>query len=332
MQKLQRAQKVGGRFVNPVPTSLAGFSTLLKLLPLYLANKDERTPKRQLGPFFTDPKIYDTEPTSGLRVTWIGHSIMLVEIDGVRVLIDPVWDPRAGPVRWAGPKRFFAAPLKLEDLPRLDVILISHNHYDHLGAGTVRRLARLSSTADAQWLTTLGVGNILQRLGVSQERITELDWTESQRIGALEITALPARHFSARGFFDRYKTLWASFVLAGSDHRVYYGADSGEWEGFEEIGRTFGPFDLTMLEIGAFNSLWKDIHMGPDGAIKTFRLMGGKGLMMPIHWGLFDLALHAWRQPIQRIFEIDDLKIWTPEPGVPTEVVRGLEVRSEWWK
>ena len=148
----------------------------------------------------------------------------------------------------------------------------------------------------------------------------------------MKLTALPARHFSGRGVFDRFKTLWASFVLAGPKHRVYYGADSGEWEGFEEIGREYGPFDLTMLEIGAFDPLWADIHMGPDGAARTFQALGGKGLLMPIHWGLFDLALHAWKQPIERIFSLDGLPLLSPEPGVPTEVVPEIEVRSEWWR
>jgi L-ascorbate metabolism protein UlaG (beta-lactamase superfamily) len=212
------------------------------------------------------------------------------------------------------------------------VVLVSHDHYDHLGAGTVRRLAGMEAIAGARWVTPLGVGPILASLGVNPARITELDWTESVRVGALELTALPARHFSGRSLFNRFETLWASFVLAGPGHRVYYGADSGEWPGFEEVGRAYGPFDLTMLEIGAFDRLWADIHMGPDGALRMFKALGGQGLLMPIHWGLFDLALHAWRQPIKRIFAEQDLKLWSPQPGLPTELVPGVEVRSEWWK
>jgi L-ascorbate metabolism protein UlaG (beta-lactamase superfamily) len=263
-------------------------------------------------------------------VTWMGHSSMLVEIDGARVLVDPVWDQRVAPVEWAGPKRFFAPPLPLEEMPRLDVVLLSHDHYDHLGARTVQRLAQSQAAVGAQWVTTLGTGTILRKLGVREAR--ELDWTESLRVGDLELTALPARHFSGRSLFNRFETLWASFVLAGPKHRVYYGADSGEWEGFKEIAQAYGPFDVTMLEIGAFDSLWADIHMGPDGAARTFQAMGARGLMMPIHWGLFDLALHGWKQPIERIFAIEGLKIWAPEPGLPTEVVKGTPVRSEWWQ
>jgi L-ascorbate metabolism protein UlaG (beta-lactamase superfamily) len=276
--------------------------------------------------------VYETPPVSGLRVTWMGHSTLLIEIDGMRVLVDPVWDERAAPVAWAGPKRFFAPPLPLEKLPRVDAVLLSHDHYDHLGSRTISKLARLEAARGARWVTALGVGSILAGLGVEPERITELDWTESVSVGDLEIIAVPARHFSGRSLFNRFQTLWASFVLSGPRHRVYCGADSGAWDGFVEIGEKYGPFDLTMLEIGAFDPMWADIHMGPDGAVKMFRAMGGAGLLMPIHWGLFNLALHAWRQPIERIFAEEGLKLWAPEPGLPTEVTPETELRSEWWR
>ena len=206
----------------------------------------------------------------------MGHSSTLLEIDGARVLIDPVWEQRAAPFEWAGPKRFFAPPLRLEELPRIDVVLLSHDHYDHLGARTIAHLAQSEATAGAQWVTALGVGEILRKLGVKE--VHELDWTESLRVGELELTALPSRHFSGRSLASRFETLWASFVLAGPRHRVYYGADSGEWEGFKEIGQAYGPFDLTMLEIGAFNPLWADIHMGPDGARENLSRHGRHGV------------------------------------------------------
>lgn len=327
---LGKARRSGKKFLNPVPTSVGGFSTAFKVLWRYLTEREEREPKQRLGPFPTDVRAYDTPPTGGLRVTWMGHSSMLVEIDGLRVLVDPVWEQRASPFQWMGPKRFFEPTLQLKDLPRIDVVLLSHDHYDHFGARTLKRLGSLEATADAQWVTTLGVEKILSKLGVKHARA--LDWTESLQVGTLEITALPARHFSGRSLFGRFETLWASFVLAGSEHRVYYGADSGEWEGFKQIGEAYGPFDLTMLEIGAFDPSWGDIHMGPDGAARTFRAMGGTGLLMPIHWGLFNLALHGWRQPIERISGIDGIRLWSPEPGRPTEVIHGTELRSPWWR
>jgi L-ascorbate metabolism protein UlaG (beta-lactamase superfamily) len=329
---LKPAERIGKHYENPVPTSVGSLSMMVKVFRLYLQNKEERTPKHQLRPFHTDIRIYQQPPPSGLRITWFGHSSSLLEIDGLRILIDPVWDPRAAPVTWAGPKRFFAPTLALDQLPRIDAVLFSHDHYDHFGSRTVKQLAGMESMQTTQWITTLGVGERLRRRGVKAERIRELNWTDSFDLGPVKLTSLPARHFSGRGVSDRNKTLWTSFVIAGPQHRVYYGADSGEWTGFEEIGREYGPFDLTMLEIGAYNPLWADIHMGPDGAARTFQALGGKGLFMPIHWALFDLALHAWRQPIERIFAIENLRLFSPEPGMPSDVLPDTELRSEWWR
>ncbi|HEX3968731.1 MAG TPA: MBL fold metallo-hydrolase [Edaphobacter sp.] len=321
--------------MNPVPTTIGGLGTIFKVLPRFLSNTLEKFPRKPLGPFRTDVALYRAAPASGLRVTWMGHSSMLIEIDGVKVLVDPVWDERASPSKWAGPKRFFAAPLRLEELPAVDVVLVSHDHYDHLGEATIRQLAKLESMKETRWVTSLGVGETLRQFGVRAEKIAELDWTQSVTVNGLEITAAPSRHFSGRGMFNRFETLWSSFVLKGEKHTVYFGADSGWWEGFGEIGATYGPFDLVMLEIGAFDVLWEGIHLGPDGAVRAFEALGGKGLMMPIHWGLFDLALHAWRQPMERVLELAEkkqIKLWVPEPGRPTEVVAGAEVRSDWWR
>jgi L-ascorbate metabolism protein UlaG (beta-lactamase superfamily) len=320
---------------------------ILKVLPQYLSNKEECEPKQPLGPFPTDASVYANPPSTGLRVTWFGHSASLIEIDGFRVLIDPVWEERASPFQFMGPKRFFAPTLALEDLPRIDVVLISHDHYDHLGADTVRKLAELPAAAEAIWVTSLGVGERLRKLGVRRgpgwNRVRELNWTQSTEIAtpdgrSLTIAAWPARHFSGRWLTDRFTTLWSSFVLEGAQHRVYYGADSGWWDGFTEISAQYpGGFDLTMLEIGAFHPLWSSIHLGPDNAVRAYQAMGGPqraGLLMPIHWGLFNLALHAWRQPIERVVEIAQnggIKLWIPRPGRPTEMERDTELYESWW-
>jgi L-ascorbate metabolism protein UlaG (beta-lactamase superfamily) len=329
---LKPARREGRRYLNPVPTKIGGLSIMFKVGPRFFFDTKARSPHGPLGPFRTDARIYSTPPRSGLRITWIGHSTLIIEIDGLRILTDPIWDERAGPVSWAGPKRFFAAPLELRDLPTLDAVIVSHDHYDHLGAGTIRAMTKLPAVEQAQWITPLGVGSLLKRLGVPAERCLEVNWMDSAQVGAVQITTLPARHFSGRSLSGRCRTLWASFVLAGPQHRVYCGADSGEWEGFREIGERFGPFDLTMLEIGASDPLWADIHMGPDGAVRSYQALGGHGLLMPIHWGLFDLALHHWKQPIEKIWPVEGLRLWSPSPGVPSEVVAGEELRSEWWR
>lgn len=344
MSLLKRAQMRGNKFLNPVPTTVGGFSILFKVLPLYFSNKAETEPKSPLGPFRTNPADYGQPGASGLRVTWFGHSASLIEIDGFRVLVDPVWEERASPVSFFGPKRFFAPTLDLEAMPELDVVLISHDHYDHLGRNTMQRLARLNATARTRWVTSLGVGKRLRSFGVPADRIQELDWTQSTEIAgaelgpSLRVTAWPARHFSGRTTWDRMSTLWSSFVLEGPKHRVFYGADSGTWEGFAEIAAQYDRFDLTMLEIGAFHPIWANIHLGPDGAADAYRQMGGPekaGHFMPIHWGLFNLALHGWREPIERLTQIAEAegwRLWSPTPGQPTEVIAGQEHRSTWWQ
>jgi len=344
MKVLPRAEKQGSKYQNPVPTEMGGFGTFRKALPRMLFNKEETFPKGALGPFHTDATVYATPPASGLRVTWFGHACSLVEMDGLRVLIDPVWERRAGPFAFLGPKRFFAPTLALEQMPALDAVLISHDHYDHLGASTIRQLSTLNATAHTRWVCALGVGKRLRKFGVPDGRITELDWTQSasiagaEMVAELKITAWPSRHFSGRTPFDRFTTLWGSYVLEGPKHRVLYGADTGYWEGFGAIAAQYEGFDLSMLQVGAFDPLWHDIHMSPEDSVRAYCDMGGvqkAGLLMPVHWGLFNLALHGWRVPIERMITAagsEDVPLFSPTPGQPTEAVRGREVQSDWWK
>lgn len=337
MSLLRPAARDGRQFLNPIPTALGGLGLMLRLLPEYLTSKQERVPRAPIGPFHTDPALYAVPPASGLRVTWFGHSSLLLEINSIHILIDPVWDERASPSRFFGPRRFFPPTIPLADLPRLDAILLSHDHYDHLGEQTVRKLAALRP--ETRWITSLKVGQILSSFGVAANQITELDWSTDTTVAApsgetCRITSVPARHFSGRSLHNRFQTLWASFVLRGPSHTVYYGADTGPWPGFAEIGQTYGPFDLTLLEIGAYNRLWGNIHLGPDGAVQAFRDLGATGLLMPIHWALFDLALHAWRDPIQRFEELATagaLPVFSPTPGRPTEVQPITPLFSRWW-
>jgi L-ascorbate metabolism protein UlaG (beta-lactamase superfamily) len=302
---------------------------MIPILIEYATNKAETIPVQPLGPFNTDTSIYKKLPASGLRVTWIGHSSLLIEIDGKRILTDPVWSERASFSSWIGPKRFFEAPLPLSELPKLDAVLLSHDHYDHLDKHAIKHFAGTT----IPFFCSLGVGQYLEKWGINPNYITEVDWGDSVMIdNDIVLTATPARHFSGRGIFGRNETLWSSFVIRGPKHNIFFGADSGWFPGFKEIGDTFGPFDLTMLEIGAYGKNWPDIHMGPYHASNAHIALRGK-LMMPIHWGTFNLSTHAWNEPIERLLQYakeKNIELFIPEPGKPTEVKGSLN--SEWWR
>jgi L-ascorbate metabolism protein UlaG (beta-lactamase superfamily) len=325
---LTGAGKQGKKFLNPIPTHEAGFDKLIPILKEYINNKAESIPKKQLGPFKTDAAIFQTPPDGGLRVTWLGHSSLLIEIDGIRILTDPVWSERVSFSTFFGPKRFFAPPLALEDLPPLDVVIVSHDHYDHLDSKTIKFFAN----KNIPFITPLGVSAYLESYGIHKSHMHEVDWGDSVMIGNCNITATPARHFSGRGIVNRNETLWASFVIKGPQHNIFYGADSGWFPGFADIGEAFGPFDLTILEIGAYGDNWPDIHMGPDNASNAHIALKGN-IMMPIHWGTFNLALHAWFEPVEKLVQFGkekNIKLFLPEPGHPVDVK--APYNSEWWK
>lgn len=327
---LRRARRQGSKFLNPVPTDTLVPGQNLRMLREWLGGDQERVPATPVGPFRTDPRQYEVAPATGLRVTWFGHSSSLVEIDGARVLLDPVWGERASVTSQIGPKRFFPPTLGLAELPRLDAVLISHDHYDHLDAPTIRALAPL----EVPFYCPLGVGKHLRDWGIGAARIHEMDWLDEATVGnGVRVVALPARHGSGRVNLPN-QTLWASFALLGPQNRVYYGADSGPCdELFAEIGAAYGPFTLTMLEIGAYGSQWPYIHMGPAHAVRTHQLLGG-GLLLPIHWGLFNLAFHGWREPVEQVMTLAEaagFPLLLPVPGAPVDVRPGGLV-ARWWE
>jgi len=329
------AGKINDKYLNPVPTVVTRPGGTGRAVRRLLTQKRRGgDPERPLGPFRTDRSRYTHPPESGLRMTWLGHSTVLIEIDGHRILTDPVWSDRASFVQFAGPKRFYAPPLALSDLPPLDVVLLSHDHYDHLDRAAIQRLAVSPATEHAQWTCSLGVGRYLESWGITRARLTELNWGETASVtGDLHITATPARHFSGRGLWSRNETLWSSFVIRGGRHNIFFGADSGPFPGFAAIGDAYGPFDLTMLEIGAYNADWPEIHMAPHHAAEAHLSLRGK-LLLPIHWGLFNLAFHPWREPVERLLQIADTRnipLLLPRPGAPTEVT-GASLHTYWWE
>ena len=289
---------------------------------------DHRSPHAPIPVVPRTAADYARPPASGLRVTWLGHSTMLLEIDGRRVLIDPVWGERASPFTFLGPKRFFAPPLPLRELPSVDAVVISHDHYDHLDMPTVEALR----DRGVRWIVPLGVGAHLERWGVPAARIAELDWWESVEVNGLTLTATPARHFSGRGLADANRTLWAGWAIAGGTHRVFYSGDTALHDELVAIGERLGPFDLTMVESGAYDGLWADVHLGPEQAVLAHRLVRGD-VMLPVHWGLFDLALHGWTEPMERVLVAaasQRVRLAAPRPGEMVEpAVLAPIVR--WW-
>ncbi len=270
-------------------------------------------------------------PETGLRATWLGHSTVLIEIDGLRVLTDPVWGDRASPVGFAGPKRFQPVPVSLDALPPLDAVIVSHDHYDHLDYPTILALAQ----RDVPFYTSLGVGAHLEAWGVSAERIVELDWWERARLprGDLAITAAPSQHFSGRGPRDRNRTAWSSMLIESARHKVFFSGDTGLTPEYAEIRRRLGPFDLVMLEVGAYHEAWGDIHLGPDKALEALALLGG-GALLPVHWGTFNLALHAWDDPAETLVRLAPergARLVMPLLGQATEPSRVERVEA-WWR
>jgi L-ascorbate metabolism protein UlaG (beta-lactamase superfamily) len=273
-------------------------------------------------------------PVTGLRLTWMGHSSVLAEIDGHRVLFDPVWGERCSPFPFVGPKRLHPVPLPLAALGPVDVVVISHDHYDHLDMPTIKALA----DTDTLFAVPLGVGAHLEHWGVSADRLRELDWHEATKVGGLTLTATPARHFCGRGLRNTQHTLWASWVVAGDEHRVYHSGDTGYFDGFAEIGAEHGPFDATMIQIGAYSDFWPDIHMTPaEGMRAHLDLQGGPatGPMLPIHWATFNLATHAWAEPGEGTIaaaRAEGTRIALPRPGQPFEPAgEGVPVEP-WWR
>jgi L-ascorbate metabolism protein UlaG (beta-lactamase superfamily) len=314
-----------GVFHNAAHTTTMPPGTLGQTLRELAFGKQQRTPAGPV-PVVTPPL---TPTTSGLHVTWYGHASTLVELDGARVLFDPVWSERASPSDLAGPRRLHPAPVPLEQLPPLTAVVISHDHYDHLDLPSIRTLVRTSS---APFLVPLGVGAHLRRWKVPAERIVELDWGERAEVGGLSFTATAAQHFSGR-LFKRDGTLWASWVVAGAGRKVFYTGDSGYFPGYADIGRAHGPFDLALVQIGAYAPGWPDIHMTPEEGVAAHLDVGAR-LLVPVHWGTFNLALHAWTEPVDRVWreaKARGVALAVPRPGERIDAAEPPPV-SAWWQ
>ena len=232
---------------------------------------------------------------NGLRAAWLGHSSLLINIDGFSILTDPIFQRK---ISLVGPVRFNRElPLGVEELETVDVVIVSHDHYDHLNKYSIQQLAPKTGL----FIVPARVGERLRKWGVPAEKIVELNWWQEHRLrDGLTITATPARHFSGRTPFDRNSTLWASWVIQTESHKVFFSGDSGYFPGFREIGKKYGPFDVAFMECGAYNERWSNVHMFPEQTVQAFQDLGG-AILQPVHWATFNLALHTWYEPIERL-------------------------------
>ena len=318
------------RNVHPVLPGLRDPNTPPPTLRDFLCKSDQRVPPAPL-PALDPLDAWRKRSASGLRVTWLGHSTLLIEIDGLRVLTDPVWGLRASLLRVAGPRRFQPVPVPLRSLPTLDLVLISHDHYDHLDYPTIRQLRKRRMP----FVTSLGVGAHLESWGVPRQHIFELDWWESYTLpnSELTVTATPSQHFSGRTPGSRNSTLWSSLVIRSPRHTVFFSGDTGLTNEYQSIRERFGPFDLVMLEVGAFHPSWGDMHLGPENALKALALLGG-GTFLPIHWGTFALGMHPWDQPAETLLQLaarSGAQLMMPRLGAPTEPAHA-ELVEPWWR
>ncbi|MFE0006447.1 MBL fold metallo-hydrolase, partial [Streptomyces erythrochromogenes] len=323
-------------FPNPVGARNRPSGSMTEFAKIYFHREQRlrRSPAAAIPVHPTTLADLVKPPVSGLRLTWMGHSSVLAEIDGHRVLFDPVWGERCSPFPFAGPKRLHPVPVPLAALGAVDVVVISHDHYDHLDLPTIKALAG----TDTLFAVPLGVGAHLERWGVSPDRLRELDWNETTKIAGLSLTATPARHFCGRGLRNQQHTLWASWVVAGDEHRIYHSGDTGYFPGFAEIGAAHGPFDATMIQIGAYSEYWPDIHMTPEEGMRAhLDLQGGTphGTMLPIHWGTFNLALHPWDEPGEGTLAAAQgagAAVALPIPGQPFEPGAEGAPAEPWWR
>jgi L-ascorbate metabolism protein UlaG (beta-lactamase superfamily) len=331
-ERLERAKRSphyrGGRFRNLVPTKTLLPGSVGATLRNQFLGSEIRVPQRPIPIARPGRGAFDVPPASGLRATWMGHATVLIEIDGRRILTDPVWSDRASPSTLLGPKRFFPPPVPLVDLPPIDAAVISHDHYDHLDMTTVRFLAARGTV----FVVPLGIGAHLERWGVPEARRVELDWGESFDVGGVRLEACPARHYSGRLYFGD-PTLWASWAVLGPKHRVYYSGDSGYFKEFRRVGSRLGPFDLTLVKIGAYGPTWPEIHMTPEEAVQAHLDVRG-GALLPVHWGTFNLAPHDWREPADRVVAAAadrGVRLCVPRPGERIELA-GLGPIDPWWR
>lgn len=317
-----------GKFANSEVVNKNTLRDFLSISWAYLTSeREETTPKKPMPVQEISAEQLDEENED--VVYRLGHSTVLVRLDGQWILTDPVFSDRASPVQWMGPKRFHQPPIALQDLPAIDVVLISHDHYDHLDKAAVKVLADKVGC----FLVPLELGKLLIKWGLPAEKIHEFSWWQSAKLGSIEFAFTPTQHFSGRGLNDRNSTLWGSWVMKGAQKSLFFSGDSGYFSGFKQIGERFGPFDLTLVETGAYSSLWSEVHMFPNQSLQAHIDLRGK-VMLPIHNSTFDLSLHRWYEPLEQVAALaHNLNVQVTTPMIGERMVLSQPKPLEkWWR
>ncbi len=312
--------------IDTTPMMAEGTSYPKMFYNFFFSPSVNREPSKTLPSILTNLKSLPDEPT----IIWFGHSSYLITVNGKRILVDPVFSQRASPVQYAGGKAYpVTNPYSIDDFPDVDLVVISHDHYDHLDYNTIQKLRSRTKL----FCTGLGIGSHLEHWGVPESQIREFDWWEGDEVvPGLELTCTPARHFSGRGF-TRGQTLWSSFVLKADRFRIFIGGDSGYDASFKKIGEKFGPFDLVMLECGQYDTQWPYIHMMPEQTVQASIDLNSAALL-PVHWGKFTLALHPWDEPIRRAARSAaerQVNMATPLIG-ETMRLDSVKLGNNWWE
>lgn len=317
-----------GKFINTELKYEPKLSQMPSILYDFIFNKSKDSiPKKKIPVVKLLKK--DLEELTDYSVIRFGHSTLLFKLEGKLILTDPVFSQRASPFSFMGPKRFHEAPIDIENLPFVDVVLISHDHYDHLDAESIKKLKEKVG----KFYVPLGLKDILISFGVSKDKIVELDWNDKHSSDSIKFICTPAQHFSGRSLFNGNETLWASWVIQSPKAKLYFGGDGGYFEGFKEISSNYGPFDMVFLEVGAYNKKWKEIHMMPNQSIQAYFDLKAK-VMFPIHNGTFDLSLHSWKDPFERIDKEAikrNVSIVYPKMGETISILNKNNT-SKWWR
>jgi L-ascorbate metabolism protein UlaG (beta-lactamase superfamily) len=319
-----------GAFVNDLPPAGYSLADVRTLIAGQFSSSEIRVPPTPIPVVRVDPEILKTAPPStGLRAFWIGHASVYVELDGVRMLIDPIFSEYASPFN-VGPRRFHPPPIPLVDLPKIDAVLITHDHYDHLDMHTVQQLSQRGT----MFFVPLGIGAHLQAWGVPEAQIHDLEWWQEVPLQGVRIVSTPSRHYSGRGLTDKNATLWTSWSVIGARHRFYVSGDTGYSDHFTKIGERYGPFDMAFIKIGAYGpgAPWLDIHMTPEDAVRAHRDVRARR-MFPVHWGTFNLAFHDWNEPIQRALAAagaNEVELVTPQIGEMVDADKPFE-STRWY-